>query len=80
MDEAQNPPDIHTACHDPLLLLTGRMQGDIDKGSVAAQAGLTCLACHFIEHIPNQTGNGNSNREVTGSESKKKGTQPGTGR
>lgn len=46
-------------CHDPLLILTGRMHEDIDKGSVAAQAGLTCLSCHAIAGIPNHTGNGN---------------------
>lgn len=47
-------------CHDPLLMLTGStMISNIDKGSVAAQAGLTCLSCHLIKEIPNRTGNGN---------------------
>jgi tetratricopeptide (TPR) repeat protein len=47
------------ACHDPLLLLTGRMTDAVDRGSVEAQAGLTCLSCHVIADIPNHTGNGN---------------------
>lgn len=47
------------SCHDPLLQLTGRMLEDIDKGSVEAQAGLTCLSCHAIADIPDHTGNGN---------------------
>lgn len=47
-------------CHDPLLMLTGgKMLQTVDKGSVEAQAGLTCLSCHLIKDIPNRTGNGN---------------------
>lgn len=46
-------------CHDPALMLSGQFRGEIDRGSVAAQAGLTCLACHRITEIPNHTGNGN---------------------
>lgn len=46
-------------CHDPMLMLPATMQQAFDKGSVAAQAGLTCLSCHLIESIPDHTGNGN---------------------
>jgi len=48
-------------CHDPALLLAGAMTGEIDRGSVEAQAGLTCLACHAIDRIHDRTGNGNYN-------------------
>ena len=47
------------SCHDPVLLFSGRMTEEIDIGSVQAQAGLTCLACHGIHDIPDNTGNGN---------------------
>jgi tetratricopeptide (TPR) repeat protein/RNase P subunit RPR2 len=46
-------------CHDPLINLSGRMAGDIDKGSVEAQGGLICLSCHAIKDIPGHTGNAN---------------------
>ncbi len=48
-------------CHDPALLLTGMMAADIDRASVEAQAGLTCMACHAIDSIHDRTGNGNYN-------------------
>ena len=47
------------ACHDPVLMLTGRFLGEIDRGSIEAQAGLTCTACHMINQIHDITGNGN---------------------
>ncbi len=50
-----------SGCHDPALMLAGTMGRDIDRGSVEAQAGLTCLACHAIDQIHDQTGNGNYN-------------------
>lgn len=46
-------------CHDPGLMQTGEMVDDIDRTSLQAQAGLTCLACHAIDKIHNTTGNGN---------------------
>jgi tetratricopeptide (TPR) repeat protein len=46
-------------CHDPSLLFEGRMREEIDTGSLKAQAGLTCLACHQIKDIPGHTGSGN---------------------
>lgn len=49
------------ACHDPALMLPGDMIKDIDRTTAEAQAGLTCLACHAIDKIHNQTGNGNYN-------------------
>ncbi|MCY3611613.1 MAG: tetratricopeptide repeat protein [Gemmatimonadetes bacterium] len=48
-------------CHDPVLLLGGMMTSEIDRGSLEAQAGLTCLACHAIDRIHELTGNGNYN-------------------
>ncbi len=50
-----------SGCHDPALMLAGKMSGPIDRRSPQAQAGLTCLACHAIDHIHNNTGNGNYN-------------------
>ncbi len=50
-----------SGCHDPALMLAGKMTGKIDRTSPQAQAGLTCLACHAIDRIHNQTGNGNYN-------------------
>lgn len=44
-------------CHDPALLFAGRLDS-LDRGSPAAQAGLTCLACHAIERLHDRTGNG----------------------
>ena len=42
-------------------MLAGTMGGAIDRASLEAQAGLTCLACHAIDRIHDQTGNGNYN-------------------
>lgn len=50
-----------SGCHDPALMLPGAMSGEIDRNTPEAQAGLTCLACHNIDHIHNRTGNGNFN-------------------
>lgn len=49
------------ACHDPALLFTGQMEQPIETLSQDAQAGLTCLACHAINSVHDQTGNGNYN-------------------
>ncbi|MFQ5413225.1 MAG: tetratricopeptide repeat protein [Phycisphaerae bacterium] len=48
-------------CHDPAIMLAGTMTDPIDRRAPQAQAGLTCLACHAIDKIHNQTGNGNYN-------------------
>ncbi|MCG8605967.1 hypothetical protein MJD09_13370, partial [bacterium] len=50
-----------SGCHDPALMLAGKMDQPIDRASPQAQAGLTCLACHAIDHIHDLTGNGNYN-------------------
>ncbi|OGG51543.1 MAG: hypothetical protein A3F84_11310 [Candidatus Handelsmanbacteria bacterium RIFCSPLOWO2_12_FULL_64_10] len=50
-----------SGCHDPALMLAGKMAEPIDRRTAQAQAGLTCLACHAIDRIHNQTGNGNYN-------------------
>ncbi len=50
-----------SGCHDPVLLFAGSMGQEIDRSSVEAQAGLTCLSCHAISRIHDRTGNGNYN-------------------
>ncbi len=50
-----------SGCHDPAIMLAGRMTDPIDRRTLEAQAGLTCLACHAIDAIHNNTGNGNYN-------------------
>ncbi|MFQ5496123.1 MAG: hypothetical protein ACE5EX_12175, partial [Phycisphaerae bacterium] len=50
-----------SGCHDPAIMLAGKMTDPIDRRSPEAQAGLTCLACHAIDRIHNNTGNGNYN-------------------
>jgi tetratricopeptide (TPR) repeat protein len=51
-----------SSCHDPALMIPGQMIAEIDRHSAAAQAGLTCLACHNIDAIHNNTGNGAYNQ------------------
>lgn len=48
-------------CHDPAVMLTGAMDGPVRRETVAAQAGLTCMACHAVDRIHGVTGNGNYN-------------------
>ncbi len=50
-----------SGCHDPALMLAGKMNQPIDRSVPEAQAGLTCLACHAIDKIHDVTGNGNYN-------------------
>lgn len=50
-----------SGCHDPSLMLAGKMDEPIDRATPEAQAGLTCLACHAINQIHNTTGNANYN-------------------
>ena len=50
-----------SGCHDPALMLAGKMNLPIDRNWAEAQAGITCLACHAIDTIHDQTGNGNYN-------------------
>lgn len=50
-----------SGCHDQALMLAGTMDAPIDRGSIEAQAGITCLACHAIDQIHDRTGNGNYN-------------------
>ena len=46
-------------CHDPVMLLSGMMEGKIDFNSHEAQSGITCETCHGITSIQDITGNGN---------------------
>ena len=50
-----------SGCHDPSLMLAGKMNQVVDRRSPEAQAGLTCLACHAIDRVHDVTGNGNYN-------------------
>ncbi len=50
-----------SGCHDPALMLAGKMNKPIDRNIPEAQAGLTCLSCHAMDKIHNLTGNGNYN-------------------
>lgn len=50
-----------SGCHDPALMIPGLMTRPIDRRSPAAQAGLTCLACHQIDALHNTTGNAHYN-------------------
>jgi tetratricopeptide (TPR) repeat protein len=36
-------------CHDPLLLLSGGIDGDVEADDDLAYAGITCLVCHGTE-------------------------------
>jgi tetratricopeptide (TPR) repeat protein len=49
------------ACHDPALLFTGSLLAEVERTSVEAQAGLTCLGCHLMDRHADETGNGNYN-------------------
>ena len=60
-EEAKVKSKWCSGCHDPALMLAGKMTEEIDRASPQAQAGLTCLGCHAIDEIHDQTGNGNYN-------------------
>ncbi|MDF1798710.1 MAG: tetratricopeptide repeat protein [Planctomycetota bacterium] len=47
------------ACHDPVVMLAGDFLGELDRGSIEAQAGLTCTTCHMINRVHDVAGNGN---------------------
>ncbi len=47
-----------SGCHEPALMLAGEIGKDFDPDGANAQAGLTCLSCHAIDTIHNNTGNG----------------------
>ena len=48
-------------CHDPAIMMAGNMMKDIDPLTPESQAGLTCMACHAIDQIHSQVGNGHYN-------------------
>lgn len=52
------PTKFCGACHDPLLLFSGQMDGPIDLSRPEAQAGITCQVCHGITGIRDVRGNG----------------------
>jgi hypothetical protein len=36
-------------CHDPLLLMSGDIDGEVEPDNELAYAGITCLVCHSVE-------------------------------
>jgi tetratricopeptide (TPR) repeat protein len=50
-----------SGCHEPALMLAGQINTDFDPDGANAQAGLTCLSCHAMDSIHNNTGNGDYN-------------------
>lgn len=55
------PSQWCSGCHEPALMQAGQVSTDFNPDGANAQAGLTCLACHAIDAIHNNTGNGNYN-------------------
>ncbi|MFZ1865447.1 MAG: multiheme c-type cytochrome [Polyangiales bacterium] len=49
-------------CHDPLLLLSGDIDGEVRPENDLAYAGITCLVCHSIEST---TADGNASFTLT---------------
>ena len=47
-----------SGCHEPALMLAGEINKEFDPDGANAQAGLTCLSCHAIDTIHNNTGDG----------------------
>lgn len=45
-------------CHDPLVVLAGEMNGQVDKDSPFAQEGITCLVCHGVTEVRGRQGVG----------------------
>ena len=50
-EEAKIKSKWCSGCHDPALMLAGKMTEEIDRASPQAQAGLTCLGCHAIDEF-----------------------------
>ncbi len=40
---------VCAGCHDPLLLLSGDIDGKVEPENELAYAGITCLVCHSVE-------------------------------
>jgi hypothetical protein len=49
-------------CHDPLLLLTGKMKAQVQPSDPLASAGVTCLVCHSVRKT---TSDGNASFTLT---------------
>lgn len=45
-------------CHDPVLLLSGTMDGPVTPETPGAQAGVTCVVCHSTVGVQDLTGGG----------------------
>ncbi|MCS6914081.1 MAG: tetratricopeptide repeat protein [Myxococcales bacterium] len=45
-------------CHDPVLLLSGTIDGPVTPETPGAGAGVTCLVCHGTVALQDLTGNG----------------------
>lgn len=49
-EEGQVRSRFCAGCHDPALLLDGAMDIEVAASDARAHAGVTCLACHGVEH------------------------------
>jgi hypothetical protein len=47
-DESTRESRHCAGCHDPLMLISGRMDREIEPSDPIAQAGVTCTVCHGI--------------------------------
>ena len=45
-------------CHDPVLLASGSIDGEVTEQTPHADDGVTCLTCHNIKAVQDLTGNG----------------------
>ncbi|MEN0061238.1 MAG: multiheme c-type cytochrome [Myxococcota bacterium] len=65
-EEEGRPASRHCAgCHDPVLLVTGQIEGNVDPADPLARIGVTCLVCHGTEAA---TPDGNGSYRVNTSE------------
>lgn len=51
-------------CHDPALLMTGRMDEHPQPTDAGADVGISCLTCHAIAQPPTLVGNGSYRLEA----------------
>ena len=66
-------------CHEPFLVATGAMDRPIQRGTRAAQAGVTCLVCHSIAHVDRE-GNGRYEADLRPVPTRRARTARGCGR
>ncbi|MEQ1904876.1 MAG: tetratricopeptide repeat protein [Pirellulaceae bacterium] len=59
LQQNRKPEAMHFCggCHDPLVLLTGNMEGEFTRDTPNAHQGITCLACHAVVEVRDRRGN-----------------------